>query len=137
MNVENLKHLSDQCKTDLKLFDDKIKRMDVAASFNKMTIDKKRKDMGIEAFRIWIRIFLKKLVKPEYYILAASNIMDIDLQFNQENAVAFGKLMDEILAIIEGGDLSLNSSKKMDNIITKYFPNLFRKRYIDFLEKLD
>ena len=117
------------CKTIRKLFDDKIKRMDVAAAFNKMTQEKKRKDMGLEAFRIWIRLFLKKLVKPEYYILAASNVMDIDL-LKQENKIAFGKILDEILNIVEGGDLSLKSSKKMDNIIAKYFPNLFRNWFI-------
>ena len=98
--------------------------MDVAAAFNRMTREKKRKDMGLEAFRIWIRAFLKKLLKPEYYILAASNVMDI--QLNKQNRVALGKMVDEILKVTEGGDLSLESPKKMDTIIKKHFPDLFR-----------
>ena len=98
--------------------------MNVAATFNRMTREKKRKDMGLEAFRIWIRTFLKKLLKTEYYILAASNVMDI--QLNQQNRVSLGKMVDEILKVTEGGDMSLESSKKMDAIIKKHFPNLFR-----------
>ena len=98
--------------------------MDVAAAFNKMTQEKKRKDMGAEAFRIWFRKFLKQLLKPEYYILVASNLSDIKL--TQENRIAIGKIVDGILDMVDGGDLSLESSKKMDRIIKKHFPNLFR-----------
>ena len=98
--------------------------MDVADAFNRMTREKKRKDMGLEAFRIWIRAFLKKLLKTEYYILAASNVMDI--QLNEQNRVSIGKMVDEILKVTEGGDMSLESPKKMDAIVKKHFPNLFR-----------
>ena len=46
-----------------KLFKDKITEMEVAKDFAKMTKDGKRKDMGLELYKIWARSFLKKVIK--------------------------------------------------------------------------
>ena len=99
--------------------------MDAAASFNQMTYDKKRKDMGLEAFRIWIRMFLKKVIKPEYYILVCLNLAD--LRMDLEDRLKIGRIIDEILDLSEKGDTTAHTAKLIDGIFTHYFSNFFRE----------
>ena len=53
------------------IFGDKIKTLDVAKDFNEMTKSGKRQDTGLAAYQIWARSILKKIIKPEFYILVA------------------------------------------------------------------
>ena len=108
-----------------KLFDDKIKKMEAAVSFKEMTRDKKRKDMGQEACRIWMRMFLKKVIRSEYYIMVCQNLAD--LQMDIENRCKFGRVVDEVLNLLEKGDQTIHTAKKIDEILSLYFPNIFRR----------
>ena len=103
--------------------------MDIAVSFVEMTRDKKRKDMGQEACRIWLRMFLKKVIKPEYYIMVCQNLAD--LKMDLESRLKFGKIIDDILDLCEKGDTSIHTAKKIDAIFQLYFSNMFRKRMIN------
>ena len=51
-----------------------------AKNFNQMTIAGKRKCMANEYFFIWVRSVLKKLIKPERYMLGRGYKLEIRLQ---------------------------------------------------------
>ena len=99
--------------------------MEIAVSFVEMTRDKKRNDMGIEALRIWLRMFLKKIIKPEYYIMVCQNLSDLKVG-NLEERWKFGRIVDDILELCENGDLSTHTAKKIDAILLHHFSNIFR-----------
>ena len=110
------------------MFDDKIHTMEIATLFTQLTKDKKRRNMGLECFRIWARMFLKKVIKPEYYILVATNISDMEM--NTENRKYFGRIVDEVFDLLDKGDGVVDKGSKIDQIIKKHLSMLLRKCFM-------
>ena len=109
------------------MFEDKINSMKEASLFALLTKTKKRKDMGIEAFKIWARIFLKKIIKPEFYIMVAINISEMEM--NAQNRRYFGKIVDGILELLDKESAEANKAAKIDAIVKKYLSMLYRNRF--------
>ena len=80
--------------------------------------------MGLEAFRIWARMFLKKIIKPEYYIMVAINISEMEA--NSQNRKYFGKIVDQVLDLLEKEKGKVDKADKIDSIIKKYLSLLLR-----------
>ena len=110
--------------TPTKIFYDKIRKIEIAADFNKKTFEGNRNDMCKEAFRMWARKTLKGIVKPEFFIMVSSNISE--LPDTEEMKKNFGKMIDEMLILVESEGPSLERSQKIDEITKKHLPSLFR-----------
>lgn len=98
--------------------------MEIASLFSQMTKDKKRKDMGLEAFRIWARMFLKKVIKPEYFIMVSINISEIEM--DAENRKYFGRIVDEVMELLERENGTVNKAEMIDTIVKKHLSMLYR-----------
>ena len=107
-----------------KMFEDKIHSMEVATLLTQMTKSKKRKNMGHEAFKIWARKFLKQIIRPEYYIMVATNVSQMEP--NAENMKYFGTIVDEVTDLVANGQGSLDLSNQIDAIIKKSLSMLLR-----------
>ena len=128
-----------------KLFKDKINEMEVAKEFTRMTKDGKRKDMGLELYKIWARSFLKKVIKerimrliihkrviimgdypykPEYFIMVSSNLSDFATTI--EHRTQFGKVVDKILTIVERNGNKPSMAKQIDRVFKEHLSSLFR-----------
>ena len=80
--------------------------------------------MDDEFFKIWIRHFLKQVIKKEYFVLVSKNFAKIEV--TKENRKKLGMMMDTILEILgaEGENPFLGVSKetKIDNAIMDHLP---------------
>ena len=103
-----------------------------AKDFAKMTRDKKRKKMSTEVMKIWMRRMLKKVIKPEYYILVCTNFASLEM--TRAERMKFGVMLEELLGIVGGPRRIFNIeedktvdvaiAKKCDEVIRKNFPSL-------------
>ena len=107
------------------MFDDKIHTMDCAFRLTQMTKSKKRKNMGHETFRIWARKFLKQVIKPEYYIMVATNISQMEM--GVENMKYFGRIVDEVLDVVTRKQGAPDLASQIDSIFKKHLSMLLRK----------
>ena len=55
------------------LFADPIRQKELAKDFNSMTMKGERRDMSVVLYQNWARAILKKLIKPELFILVSGN----------------------------------------------------------------
>ena len=62
----------------VQIFDDKIKNITIAKEFNEMTRAGKRKNMCMEAYKIWARMMLKQIIKPGFFIMVSGNNNNIN-----------------------------------------------------------
>ena len=80
--------------------------------------------MSHEAYRIFARRILKKILRPEYYIIAASNISDQEV--NSENRRNFGLAIDEILELKSESEGKGSMSMAVDKILKNRLGDLIR-----------
>ena len=111
-----------------KMFSDEVKKMKAAAEFNELTRKGVRKDTGVEAFKIWIRKVLQKVIKKEFFIIVATNLSEIEL--DEENRQRLGSIFDGIFSI--AGDSGQESRKgfRIDELIRSFMPSLIRNRFL-------
>ena len=86
----------------------------MAREFTRLTYEGNRKNMSHEAYKIWARRILKKILRPECFIIAATNISNMEV--NSENRSIFGKAIDNILKLKsksegKGGSMSMAVDK--------------------------
>ena len=123
------------------MFEDKIMSHRDARDFANMTRDKKRKKMSNEILMIWMRWVLKRLAKPEFYILMCINLSKID--FVRKEKIKFGHMIDDLVKVIDGPRQKYDTEKdrlfdipiasECDKIINRHFPTLLRKCYLRIL----
>ena len=104
--------------------------MDIAKDFNDLTKCGARKDMSEEAYKIWARTVLKKVIKPEFYSMVASNFSDMETSYS--NRHNFGVILDGILEILSEDNEGVNIGCRIDDLIRSNLPDLLRqdlKRY--------
>ena len=111
----------------MKLFSDNIKTMDMAKDFREFTRKGGRKDTGIQAFKIWGRKFLKKVIKSEFFIMVSTNFSESDATY--EFRRKFGFIVDGVFKILSTGNSEFRHDCRIDELFRSYLPNLFRKRY--------
>ena len=107
-----------------KIFGDDIKTMDMAKDFRDFTKKGNRKDTGLEAFKIWGRKFLKKVIKSEYFIMVSTNFSESDATYDFRRK--FGLIVDGVFKILDSGNSEFRQDCRIDELIRNYMPHLFR-----------
>ena len=107
-----------------KIFEDKImllKRKE-ARDFAKMTKEKKRKDMSMEAYKMWARSMIKMIFKQEFTVIIMANFDKLDT--NEENRERYGKMLDMIHKHHRENENSFTLGRDIDEIVKKVMPEL-------------
>ena len=98
--------------------------MDIAKDFNDMTKSGGRKDMSDEAYKIWARTVLKKIIKPVFYSMVASNFSELEMSYS--NRHNFGVIIDGVFEILGEDNEGVNIGCRLDDLIRNNLPDLFR-----------
>lgn len=98
--------------------------MEIAKDFNDMTRSGGRKDMSEEAYKIWARSILKKVIKPDFYSMVASNFSEMETSYS--NRHNFGIIIDGIFEILSEDNEGVNIGCRIDDLIRNNLPDLFR-----------
>ena len=96
----------------------------MAKDFNEYTRNGYRKDMGLEAYKIWARSILKKIIKPDYFIMVSLNFDKLGTDSGSRHV--FGGLIDGILEILQENNEGISVGCRIDDLIKKVIPDLFR-----------
>ena len=107
------------------LFGDKIKSLEIAKDFNRKTKNGDRKDMGQEAFKIWCRTILQKIVKPNYFIMVSANLSEIN--FDHAKRHAFGQVIDGIFELAKDDNEGVDVGFRIEELVKRFLPELLRK----------
>ena len=92
--------------------------MKTAADFNTLTRRGLRKDMGNEAFFIFARRILKKVIKRKFYIQCVLNLTQY-YDASSDNRQKFGYIIDGIIEILEDDNVNINVGCRIDDLIIK------------------
>ena len=84
--------------------------------------------MGLEVYKIWARMFLKAIIKNEYYVMVAINFSDMEVK--PANRHFFGVLVDKVFQILKEENAGVNIGCRIDDLIRHTLPELYRKVYI-------
>ena len=103
--------------------------MEIAKDFNDLTRSGNRKDMGLEAYKIWVRSVLKKIIKPEYFIMVSANCDKLGTDSASRHI--FGGLVDSILEILQENNEGISIGCRIDDLIKKVLPELLRTGLIN------
>ena len=116
-----------QLLVEKELFSDKIKKLKIASEFNNLIRIGHRKDTGVEAYKIWARMFLKMVIKDEYYIYVASKFEELDLKLVTRHH--FGAIVDGVFSILKGDNTGINVACRIDDMFKTWLPSLLRIVY--------
>ena len=108
------------------LFGDKIKSKEEAKEFNEKTRRGDRKDMGKEAYKIWCRNILKKIVNPNFYINVASNFSEMEISSSTRHN--FGQLLDGLFDILKEDNSNVRLGFRIEELAKKFLPELLKVR---------
>ena len=80
--------------------------------------------MGQEAFKIWCRTILKKIVKPNFYTMVSANLSEI--KFCPAKRHAFGQILDGILELLKENSDEVDLGFRIEELVNRFLPELIR-----------
>ena len=99
--------------------------MDIATDFNNKTKKGDRKDMGQEAFKIWCRTILQKVVSPNFYTMVSANLSEV--KFCSAKRHSFGQIVDGILELLKEDNSEFKIGFRVEELFNRFMPELLRK----------
>ena len=96
----------------------------MAREFTRLTYEGSRKNMSHEAYKIWARRILKKILRPECFIVVAANLSNLEV--NSDNRSSFGAAIDDILELKRTSEGKGSMSMAVDGILRKHIGDLLR-----------
>ena len=80
--------------------------------------------MGQEAFKIWCRTILQKVVNPNFFIMVSANLSEI--KFCSAKRHAFGQILDGILELIKEDNDEVILGFRIEELFNRFLPELLR-----------
>ena len=80
--------------------------------------------MGKEAFKIWCRNILKKIINPNYFIMVSANFSELEMTHQVKHN--FGKFLDGLFEIMAENDTEAKLGFRIDELLRKFLPQLLR-----------
>ena len=82
--------------------------------------------MGKEAYKIWCRNILKKIVDPNFYINVASNFSEMEVSAATRHN--FGQLLDGLFEILKEDNSNVKLGFRIEELVRKFLPELLKVR---------
>lgn len=82
--------------------------------------------MSEEAYKIWARTVLKKIIDPKYFILVSQNFSEMEVSYS--NRHNFGVIVDGIIDMLKEDNDGINIGCRIDDLIKNHLPDLYRVR---------
>jgi len=84
--------------------------------------------MGQEAFKIWCRTILQKIVNPNFFTMISANLSE--MKFCSAKRHSFGQILDGIFDIMKEKTEDVKLGFRVEELVNRFLPELLRNDYI-------